>query len=244
MYKDFARLYDELMDDFDYENWFSYIRDIFNKYKIRPKTVLEMACGTGNLSLNLAKEEYKLTCFDLSDEMLSIAQKKLKGFRNVKLFKQDMTEFNLKTKYDCILSICDSINYILDEGSLEAVFKNVYDHLEDDGMFIFDINSMYKIKDIIGNNIFIEDRDDIFYIWDNKFDEETNICDFLLTFFYEDGDGLFRRADEFHQERAYSVNQIKEALEKSAFKSIDVYEAFTFSEIKDNSERINFVVRK
>ncbi|MDR7870401.1 MAG: class I SAM-dependent methyltransferase [Tissierellaceae bacterium] len=244
MYDNFAYLYDELMNDFDYEKWFEYIQEIFIKYNKKPVNILEMACGTGSLSYYIGKEGYKLTCFDLSEEMLSIAYDKLKRYKNIKILRQDMTNFNVNKKFDSVISICDSINYILDKKDLLKTFTNVYNHLNDDGMFIFDINSYYKLKEVIGNNTFVEDRDNIFYTWQNFYDDESDICDFFLTFFYaEDGDN-FIRFDEEHQEKAYKTEEIEILLKEVGFKSVDVYDAFTFDSPGKRSERINYVATK
>lgn len=244
MYDEFANLYDGLMSDFDYENWFNYLESIFYKYHKKPKRVLEMACGTGNLSHFFAEKGYKLTCFDLSEEMLSIAYKKLNRFKNVKLFRQNMIDFKFKDKFEAIVSICDSINYITDDNDLLGTFKNVYDHLEDGGIFTFDINSYYKLKNIIGNNTFIEDREDIFYTWENFYEEETNICNFYLSFFYSEDGENFRRFDEEHRERAYKIQEIVKLLNQVGFSRIDIYEAFTFDSPNDETERINFIALK
>ncbi len=241
MYKNMAFVYDELMDDIDYEGWFNYIRKIFSKYEKNPKSILEMACGTGNLSYYLAREGYDLTCFDISSDMLSIAYNKLYEFKNVTILKQDMTDFNLFKKFDCILSVCDSINYIIDEKDLVNAFKRVREHLKEDGIFIFDINSYYKLKNIIGNNIFVEDREDVFYTWLNNFHENENIVEFYLTFFIKDKDGLYRRFDEDHIQKAYTVKEIADFLKEAGFSKIDYFDAFTFIPPKDTSERINFV---
>lgn len=243
IYNRFAYLYDELMNDFDYENWFNYIENIFIRYNKSPKDILEMACGTGNLSYYIAKKGYKLTCFDLSDEMLAIAYQKMMKFQNAKILNQDMIDFKLNKKFDSIISICDSINYIIDEKDLLKVFENAYHHLQEDGIFIFDINSYYKLKEIIGNNIFIEDREEIFYSWDNYYDEEEDICDFYLTFFVKEG-STYTRFDEVHRERAYHTNKIVELLKKAGFNKIDYFEGFTFDNIKEDTERINFIAIK
>ncbi len=243
-YTEFASLYDELMNDFDYESWANYIEMIFEKYGKAPKNLLEMACGTGNLSYFLAKRRYNLVCFDLSEDMLSKAYKKLNRYKNVKLLELDMTDFNINKKFDSVISICDSINYLTDIDDLYSCFKNVYNHLDEDGLFIFDVNSYYKLKNIIGNNTFVEDRDDIFYTWQNYFDEETDICEFYLTFFKRQGENLFNRFDEEHHERAYKIESIIELLRKVGFKSIDYYNAFTFDNAGDKDERINFVAIK
>ena len=129
-YEEFALYYDELMDDVDYKGWFLYIKDIFTRFDIEPKEVLEMACGTGNLTYYLCKEGYNVTGFDMSEEMLSIAYNKLLHFKNLKLLKQNMNDFKMSKQFDSIVSICDSINYILNKDELLKIFKNVYEHLK------------------------------------------------------------------------------------------------------------------
>lgn len=244
IYNEFASLYDELMNDFDYEMWFNYIENIFKKYKISPVKILEMACGTGNLSIYLAEKGYKLTCFDLSEEMLAQAYEKLNRYKNVKLLNGNMIDFKIKQKYNSIISICDSINYITDLEDLKTTFENVYNHLEDDGIFIFDINSFYKLTEIIGNNVFVEDREDIFYTWQNDYNSESRICEFYLSFFIKENEDTYIRFDEEHRERAYTVDDIISTLKFAGFKSIDYFEAFTFEGINPTTERINFVACK
>lgn len=239
-YEEFASLYDRLMDDFDYERWYQYIEEIFNKYR-RPNNILEMACGTGNISHYLAKAGYNLTAFDLSEEMLSIAYNKLIKFDNIKLFQQDMRDFNIGEKFDTVIATCDSINYITNSRDLLNSFKNVYNHLNEEGLFIFDINSYYKLKSIIGNNTFIEDREDVFYIWQNSYDDRDDICEFYLTFFKSENENNFKRIDEVHYEKAYKIEQIIDLLKKAGFKNVDYYDAFTFNPINSKSERINLV---
>lgn len=243
IYGDFASVYDELMDDFDYEKWFEYIEGIWS-LKARPKKVLEMACGTGNLSYHIGEAGYTLDCFDLSDEMLAKANHKLNRFKNVNIFKQNMVDFNFYKKYDSVLAICDSINYIVEDEDLIQTFKNVYDHLEDGGSFIFDINSYYKLRHIVGENTFVEDRDDVLYTWENYFDEDTNICEFYLTFFFKEKDNLYRRFNEDHMERAYRTEEVVSFLKLAGFTDIEYYQAFTFDEVEEETERINFIVRK
>ena len=243
-YNEFANLYDELMNDFDYGKWFNYIEDIFKKYNINGSKILEMACGTGNLSIHLAEKGYKLTCFDLSEEMLAQAYEKLNRYKNVKLLNGNMVDFKINKKFDSIISICDSINYIIDIDDLKATFENVYNHLEDEGVFIFDINSFYKLSEIIGNNVFVEDREDIFYTWQNYYDVDSRICEFYLSFFIKEDNDNYLRFNEEHKERAYTVDEILTTLKSVGFRSIDCFEAFTFHEINLKTERINFVVRK
>lgn len=243
-YEKFALYYDELMDDVDYESWFLYIKNIFKRFDIEPREVLEIACGTGNLTYYLCKEGYNITSFDMSEDMLSIAYNKLLSFKNLKLLKQNMKDFKINKQFDSIVSICDSINYILNEDELLKVFENVYNHLKYGGLFIFDINSYYKLSEIIGNNTFVEDRDDIYYVWQNYFDKSNNLAQFYLDFFIKNDDGNYIRFDEEHIERAYQIEEIESILKEVGFKGIKKYEAFTFNIPKNNSERINFVARK
>ncbi|MCF6463681.1 class I SAM-dependent DNA methyltransferase [Clostridium sp. Cult1] len=242
MYRDFAFLYDQLMADIDYEEWYLYIKDIMEKFNKNPKTILEMACGTGKLSYYFARDGFDLTCFDLSPDMLSIAYNKLIKFRNVTILNQNMVDFYINKKFDGIISICDSINYITDKDNLLRTFKNVKNHLTQDGIFIFDINSYYKLKKIIGNNTFVEDRKDLFYIWQNYFDDKNSISEFYLTFFIREDKDHFRRFDEEHMEKAYKIEEIVELLKLAGFSKIYYYDGFTFDDPSKKSERINFVV--
>lgn len=243
-YKLFANYYDELMYDVNYEEWFRYIEKIFSYHNKSPKTILEMACGTGNLTYYLCKEKYNVTCFDLSSDMLSIAYNKLSEFKNVNILLQNMIDFNINKKFDAIISICDSINYIINKDDLYKTFTNVYNHLEDDGIFIFDINSYYKLKNIIGNNIFVDEKDDVFYVWQNDFNEKDNLANFYLTFFINNSKNEYIRFDEDHVEKAYTMGEITELLRKANLHHIGCYEDFTFNEPSHKAERIHFVVKK
>lgn len=241
MYNNFALLYDELMDDVDYKSWYLYIEKTFDKFNKKPEKVLEMACGTGNLSYYLAKGGYDLTCFDISSEMLSMAYNKLNPFKNVSLLNQNMIDFNINKKFDAIISICDSINYIIDKDDLLNVFKNVKNHLNKDGIFIFDINSYYKLKHIIGNNTFVEDRDKIYYIWQNYFNSDDNIIEFYLTFFVDNRNKNYIRFDEEHFQKAYYTDEIIELLKAASFSKVHCFDGFTFNPLREESERIYFV---
>ncbi len=243
-YKLFANYYDELMQDVNYEEWFEYTEEIFSRFNKKPKTILEMACGTGNLTYYLCKNGYNVTCFDVSSDMLAIAYNKLFKFKNVNVLSQNMVDFNIYEKFDAVLSICDSINYITNKNDLYKTFVNVHNHLNDKGVFIFDINSYYKLKNIIGNNTFVDENDNLFYAWQNEFDEEKNLSNFYLTFFIKNKDNKYIRFDEEHVERAYTVLEVKELLKEANFNDIVCYEDFTFNKPRDKSERIHFIAHK
>ncbi len=243
-YVQFAKIYDKLMDDFDYSQWAEYIIQILNKNQIRSNIILELACGTGNLTEELLKRAYKVDAFDLSNDMLVQAQQKLHKFKNLRLFNMNMTSFKFSSTYDVAISICDSINYILDKEDLIKVFSNVYKHLNPGGIFIFDINSEYKIETVLGNNIFIEDREGVFYIWENRFDLKTKIGEYYLTFFTTIDGIQYKRFDEIHMQRAYSVEEILTTLERVGFKNCEFTNAFGFEDIIETTERINFIAIK
>ncbi len=242
-YEDFAKIYDGLMYDIDYSKWHEYIIRVFKKNHKSPQKILEMACGTGNFTKYLCEDGYDVTCFDMSDDMLSIAFDKLSMFKNINILNQNMIDFEINSKFDVVLSICDSINYITDYDELVDVFTNVYRHLSEDGIFVFDINSFYKLKEIIGNNTFVEDNEEVFYVWENEFDDTTNICGFYITFFIKDN-GIYKRFDEQHFERAYTTEQIILALRKAKFSQIEEYEGFSFKKPSVESERLVFIVKK
>lgn len=243
-YQQLAQVYDELMiSDIKYEEWFQNVSNFFRNNNIFPKNILEMACGTGNFTKYLCENGYNVTCFDLSEDMLSVAFDKLNQYKNVSILKQDMVTFQIDNVFDVIFSVCDSINYIIDEKDLLKIFLNVYNHLNDGGLFIFDISSYYKLKNIIGNNTFVYDSDRIFYVWENSFDEQNNVCEFLLTFFIKENK-KYTRFDEYHLQKAYNVEEIESYLKKANFRVINVYDGYSFKLPRETSERICFVALK
>ncbi len=243
-YGGFAYLYDRLMEDVDYIEWANYIEKIMIQENKKPHKILELACGTGNITIQLANKGYDVIGLDISQDMLMVAKdKSLRNNKNILFIEQDMIELELDEKFDCVLSMCDGINYIVDEDDLAQVFKNVYDALEDEGIFIFDISSHYKIKNILGNNIFGENLEDVCYLWQNYFDEDSNIIEMELTFFIQEGK-YYKKEEEYHAQRAYEVDEIIHILNEQHFKDIKVYDGFNFDLPKNNSERIFFVVKK
>lgn len=241
-YNDFAYYYDELTGDIDYDSWCGFIIKALKDNNIKYNDVLEMACGTGNMSFRMAERGYNVTAFDLSSDMLSIASgKALDRGVNINFLCQDMRDIKIKDKYGIILCMCDSINYLDGSDDLMRLFKWVNCHLKDGGIFIFDINSSYKLRQIIGNNIFTYDNDNIVYIWDNSL--YTDKVEFSLTFFIKQG-RLYKRFDESHVERIYETDHVIECLEGSGLNDIQCYDGYTFCAVHDRSERISFIALK
>ncbi|WDV47312.1 class I SAM-dependent methyltransferase [Clostridiaceae bacterium M8S5] len=242
-YSNMAQLYDKLMSDVDYHKWYEYIKEIQIRSNKKTKNILEMACGTGSLTEILCENDFSVTCFDLSEEMLVIAYEKLRKYKNVTILNQNMVNFNLNQKFDIIISICDSINYITSHKELVSTFKNVYKHMNEEGIFIFDINSRHKLENIIAKNVFINDYDDIYYTWESEHDKKGDTVNFYLTFFVKDED-LYERFDEVHTQKIYDISDIVNSLKEAGFNKIEVFEAFTFDKPKVDSQRFNFIARK
>ena len=240
MYGDFAYFYDKLMYDLDYEKIYKFIREVLGKKSLEPKLILEMACGTGGLTEKLARD-YKLHAFDLSDDMLSVCENKIRS-KNLKLFKQNMAGFSAPSTYDAIISVGDSLNYLTDERDFEAAIKSAYAHLKEDGIFIFDLNTEYKFKNI--PPVTVDEVDDVLYIWENIYDEEEKLNTYGVNFFRNIRDNDYKRFYEEHLERAYDLNLVKNLLGKTGFKEIEVYDDYEFKEVRDETSRYTLVARR
>jgi len=232
------------MYDVDYGQWADYIEEIFRINNVKPVLVLDLGCGTGSFCTEMVKRGYDMIGVDLSVDMLSIATAKAhKNGLNILYINQDMTEFELYGTVDAVVSLMDSINYITKKRDLKKLFKNVENYLNPGGLFIFDINSCYKIENILADNVFYSIDDKITYIWQNSYDKQKKLCTFDLTFFVREGE-FYKRYDEIHKERAYSIDELKILVEDSNMEIVSIYDGLSFSEPNEKSERIFFVCKK
>lgn len=244
MYNDFAEVYDKLQDA-DYEAFCDYYEEIFKRLGIKPELVLDVACGTGNITIPMAKRGYDMIGLDLSCEMLNIARDKAQNEGlDILFLNQDMCEMELYGTVDAAVCALDGVNYITDKKDLEKFFALINNYLNPGGVFIFDINSVHKLRDILGGNTFVNEEDGIFYVWQSEFSEETRVCDFVLSFFVENDDGSYTRFDEFQQERAYAIEEIKKTATAKGLDVTGVYKDFGFLTAEDSDERIFFVLSK
>ena len=246
MYSNFASIYDRLMQDVPYAGWVRYLGRLFAKHNITPEGILDIGCGTGNVTIPLAEMGYNLTGLDMSPEMLAVAEEKArsKGLA-VNWLCQDMRAMDLADlRFGLVISMTDSLNYISSADELQNVFKQVHTLLQDNGWFIFDLNSAYKITEVFGNNVFTLMDDDIAYIWQNSYDETDRTCYMDLTFFVREADGRYRRFSEEHSETGYEITEIRELLKQSGFTVHAVYEEDSLAEPAANAERIYFVSQK
>ncbi|MGL4761588.1 MAG: class I SAM-dependent DNA methyltransferase [Sarcina sp.] len=242
-YNKMAKVYDQLInEDINYKEIAEYLLTIAKKENIKFDNYLDLACGTGNVGVHVGKEFKENYFVDLSADMLTEVEQKLRENKlRAKIICQDMCELELGKKFNLISCVLDSTNYILDEEDLEEYFKGVYNHLEDDGVFVFDINSYYKLSEVLGNNIYTYDNEEIFYTWENVF--EDDIVEMSLTFFIRDA-YLYERFDEIHEERAYRENEIESIFKNVGFKMISKHDGYTSDEVKEDTERILYILKK
>lgn len=249
-YTSFAAVYDLFMDNIPYEEWSRYLISLLRERGVNDGLVLDLGCGTGSLTELLAASGYDMIGVDNAEDMLEIAmEKKLESGRDILYLLQDMREFELYGTVAAVVSICDSMNYILEYEDLVQVFSLVNNYLDPNGVFIFDLNTEYKYRNILGESTIAENREESSFIWDNYFDEESRINEYDLTLFIQEagktGEApLYRKYEETHYQRAYSMEEVKQALEEAGMVFEACYDAFTKDAPRPDSDRIYIVARE
>lgn len=244
-YTSFAAVYDMFMDNIPYEEWCGYLTGLLRKYGVEDGLILDMGCGTGSLTELLAEAGYDMIGIDNSEEMLEIAlDKREASGKDILYLLQDMREFELYGTVAAAVSICDSMNYILSYEELVEVFRLVNNYLDPSGIFIFDLNTEYKYREILGDSTIAENREDGSFIWDNFYDEEDRINEYDLTLFIREKDELYRKYEEVHYQRSYSLEEVKAALKEAGMEFVACYNAFTLEAPCEDSERIYVIARE
>lgn len=245
-YTSFAAVYDTFMDNIAYEEWGKYLKNLLYEYGVREGLVLELGCGTGNMTEILAQSGYDMIGVDNAEEMLEIAiEKRMKSGLDILYLQQDMREFELYGTVKAIVSVCDSVNYILEEEELEEVFRLVNNYLDPGGVFIFDFNTVYKYREILGDQTIAENREECSFIWDNYYYEEERINEYELSLFIREGDSeLYRKYQETHFQKAYDLETMKRLITQSGLEYITAYDAFTKEAPTRVSERIYVIARE
>lgn len=254
-YTALARVYDLLNRDIDYAGWADAIEGCFRRFlPTKPELVLDLACGTGRMTRELAKRGYDMIGVDGSEDMLSEAYMQAEEGQSILYLQQDMRSFELYGTVGAVLSCLDSVNYLLSEEDLHDCFASVHNYLDPDGLFLFDMNSPYKFRHIYGNNAYILenefpplDAEDsprlIFCGWQNAFCEESGICDFYLTLFEELENGTFQRSEEHQRERCYSMETIERLLRSCGFELLGTWGDLQGSPITETTERYYIAAR-
>lgn len=221
-YSLFSTVYDMFMDNVPYIEWADNIEQTLKKHGINEGIVLDLGCGTGTLTKMLADKGYDMIGIDGSEEMLLIAREK---DENTLFLCQDISEFELYGTVRAIISTCDTLNYILDEEELVNTFKLVNNYLEPDGIFVFDMNAPEKYEEVLSDNVFAENRDEASFIWDNFYDEDEHINEYVLTLFMKDDkSGQYKKHEEYHYQRNYLRDEIKELLDRAGLEIIENFE--------------------
>ncbi len=235
-----APFYDSINSDIDYKKWADFIEKIFEKeMNTRPDLVLDLGCGTGRMTLELASRGYDMTGIDCSPEMLDIARNLAEEEgRDVLWLCQDMREFELYGTVDAAVCCLDCLNHLTTLEDLKKCLSLVHNYLIPDGVFVFDINGKFKFENIYADRTYAMEEDGAVCIWQNYYDDESRLCDFYITLFKEEADGRYERYDDEQTERMYTLSEIKSALAETGMEFIGAYSDFDFNEGSDLSERI------
>ncbi|KEZ86224.1 class I SAM-dependent DNA methyltransferase [Lacrimispora celerecrescens] len=244
-YTSFAEVYDRFMDNIPYKDWCEYVTGLLNEYGIRDGLILDLGCGTGSLTELLAERGYDMIGVDNSEDMLQIAMdKREKSGKDILYLMQDMREFELYGTVRAVLSICDCMNYILEYEDMVEVFRLVNNYLDPGGIFIFDLNTIYKYETLMGESTIAEDREECSFIWDNYYDKESKINEYDLSLFIRQEEDLYRKYTENHYQRAYYLEEVKLAINEAGMDFVSAFDAFTQNPVKDTSERIYIIARE
>ncbi len=249
-YTGFAEVYDLFMDNIPYEEWCGYLTGLLRAQGVEDGLVLDLGCGTGKLTRLLAEAGYDMIGVDMSGEMLEVAMahQEQAGSQGdtpqILYLQQDMREFELYGTVRAVVSICDSINYLTEYRDLVQVFRLVNNYLDPGGVMIFDLNTCYKYRELLGEQTIAENRDEGSFIWDNYFDEESGINEYDLTLFIREEDGRYRKYEETHFQRAYTLETVKQAIVEAGMEPVAVYDAFTCDEPREDSERVYVIARE
>ena len=239
-YTAMAPIYDEMNRELDYARWADFVEEQFARFaKAKPELVLDLAAGTGSMTVELAKRGYDMTAVDNSADMLSLAATRLAeaGQYGVLLLEQDMTDFELYGTVDAVVCCLDSLNHLTEDGELEKCFALVHNYLNPDGLFLFDVNTPHKFRHTYGVNDFILENEGAVCCWQNQFDAESGQCDFILTIFEKQSDGRYSRTDTVQTERCYSRSHLTRALKQAGFEMLGIYEDYGFTPATRRADR-------
>ena len=242
-YKNLAASYDRLTNDVDYEATVAFYEEILRREGLSPRTVVDLACGTGSVTEILARKGYRVTGVDMSEEMLTEAAMKTMDMEQPPMYScQLLQELRLPRGVDMAVCALDSLDYILDPADCKEAIRRAYKSLNPGGIFIFDVNTPEKLR-TMDDQVFLDEDDDVYCVWRGEFDEETNICSYGMDLFQREGN-MWRRSFEEHREYAYSQEQLTGFLKDAGFTHIRVYADRLFEAPREGEQRIYFKARK
>jgi len=230
MYNEFSEVYDHMMEYADYDEIIKYLIDKIKEQGIKEGKLLDLGCGSGEILKKIPKE-YEVSGMDLSGEMLEIARTKIDS--KIKLYHDDMRTFKTGEKYSSIISIFDTINHLTSNFELEMTLKNVNEHLEEGGIYIFDVVSREFMEEMFPGGSFIDEREKMMVVWEHEYEEETGLDYVYVNFFIEDEDGRYRRIYEEHSKKIFSKEELELAIKNSGFEILEIDENDEFAGVRD-----------
>ena len=244
MYEEFAAVYDALMDDFDYPAWAEHYLRLLAEAGCAPRTAFECGCGTGSLSIPLARTGLRLTASDLSEDMLRLAQQKARRSGvMIPFVRMDMRRLEVPRPVDAVLACCDAVNYLTSEEDVLAFFHGAHRCLKSGGALAFDVSSQAKLTGM-KDAFYGEERDNIAYLWQNSMDETSRVVTMDLTFFVETEGGLYRRFEERHRQRAHAQEELTRWLAEAGFSDVRVFGDMTMCPPGPEAQRLHFTAKK
>ncbi|MDO4711356.1 MAG: class I SAM-dependent methyltransferase [Peptostreptococcaceae bacterium] len=240
-YRFLAQIYDDLMEHVDHKQWAGFVMDLVKEQGDAPNNILELGCGTGNITKELLAMGYEVVGVDLSEEMLELAREKTQEFgEKIILIEQDITDMDFDIyEIDCIIACNDTFNYIIDIEALRSALEYLYPRMKKGGQLVFDISSRYKLQHILGDRVFGESFEEFAYLWENFYDDDEHLIEMEINIFSKQN-GSYRRDTETHFQRAYTEEDMVELLETVGFQNIKVYADFKMQKPEAQSERIFF----
>ncbi|MDR6880038.1 methyltransferase domain-containing protein [Bacillus sp. 3255] len=250
-YEQFAYTYDRLMDTMPYKDWLRFVLESFERFGVKPVSIVDLGCGTGNLTIPLAAEGYQMTGIDLSEDMLAVAEQKAGESAQprggaIRWLQQDLREWELGEPVDAAISFCDSLNYLLEEEDIADAFRQTYAGLKPGGLFLFDVHTPQQLFTYAETQPFYLNEDDVAYIWTSELDEERVQIQHELTIFVKESGNraLFRRIDESHEQRAYDLDWLEQMLRAAGFREVRIAADFTWEQPTELTERAFFIAKK
>ena len=232
------------MDNVPYEEWTDYYKEILREHGIMDGIVLDLGCGTGSMTELLAEQGYDMIGVDNSEEMLDLAmEKRAASGQDILYLLQDMRKFELYGTVRAVICACDSVNYLTEPGDLVKVFSLVNNYLDPGGLFLFDFNTEYKYRELLGDTTIAENREECSFIWENYYDLQERINEYDLTIFVREGE-LYRKFEETHFQRGYTVSEVADALREAGLELVALYDDFTREEPGEDSARVCVVARE
>ena len=243
-YAKFSQVYDVFMNEELYEKWAVYLKRLFSQYGISPRTVLDLGCGTGRLAKIMHREGYDVIGVDLSEDMLSIARGGSVSGECPMYLHQDITKLDLYGTVGAVYSTFDTINHLTGKEDLEKCFERVSLFTEPEGIFVFDVNTLYKYKNVLDGQAYTFDNKNYYCVWQSEYDDSESLCQFDITFFKYNNNGLYKKYHEIIFERYYPQDYIVRELQKNGFEEMKILDGDTFKKAHKTSQRLIFAARK